>query len=63
MTHAKSIFPDQEERRSVRRIMLSVSGTITRITESDGTVIYENNSFEQRKCLTQTNIHDRLRLT
>lgn len=60
---ASDAFPDLEERRSVRRVMLSVDGTITRITELDGTVIYENNSYEQRKCLTQTNIHDRLRLT
>ena len=43
---ASDAFPDTEERRSVRRIMLSVDGTITRITEPDGTVIYENNSYE-----------------
>jgi len=46
---ASEAFPDEPERRAVRRIMLSVSGTITKITEPDGTVIYENNSYEQRK--------------
>jgi hypothetical protein len=49
MTHAKSIFPDPEERRSVRRIMLSVDGTITRITNEQGEVIYENGSYEERE--------------
>jgi hypothetical protein len=46
---ASDAFPDLEERRSVRRIMLSVGGTITRITNEQGEVIYENNSFEAQK--------------
>jgi hypothetical protein len=46
---ASEAFPDTEERRSVRRIMLSVEGMITKIHEPDGAVIYENNSYEQRK--------------
>jgi hypothetical protein len=46
---ATDAFPDHEERRSVRRIMLSVGGTITRITNEQGEVIYENGSYEERK--------------
>jgi hypothetical protein len=49
MTHVKFYFPDELERRSVRRVMLSVDGTITKITNEQGEVIYENGSYESKK--------------
>jgi hypothetical protein len=56
---ASDAFPDPEERRSVRRIMLSVGGTITRITNEQGEVIYENGSYESKKSqLYQTKYPD-----
>jgi hypothetical protein len=46
---ASDAFPDQEERRTARRVMLSVEGTITKITNEQGEVIYENGSYKERE--------------
>jgi len=51
---ATDLFPDEIERRSVRRTLLEVDGVITRVTEPDGTIIYENNSYEQRRKLCRS---------
>jgi hypothetical protein len=43
------LFPDEKERKEVKVMLDFWNGTLTEVRNSEGNIIYQNNSFDQNR--------------